>query len=312
MTPWFRSSFLNAWVFALTFSGRYPEALEASELQIAEANKYRLSFALPHAYLTRGLAFRGLSEFRQAHTWFDRAEQAADVEGRATATQIARALTFAAEGRAADAVSLLKPEPRFFPTQSLRSEYLAGLALALAATSCFEDSLERASEALGGPRSVEAQVLVACTKAIVAIRRSNLNASALAERAFEVAILTGNVDSFVCAYRVVPDLAVCVSRIESSRYDLGMLMSRASDDALASELGLASSPTFTQSTNQSLSPRETEVYDLIARGLSNRAIAQALFISEATVKVHVRRILEKLGVETRTQAALRAARDGRS
>jgi ATP/maltotriose-dependent transcriptional regulator MalT len=310
--PLVRSSFLNAWVFALAFSGRYSEALEASELQIAEANQYRLSFALPPAYLTRGLALRGLSQFRQAHEWFDQAERAADVEGRATATQIARALAFAAEGRAADAVSLLKPEPRVFPTQSLRSEYLAGLALALAATGCFEDSLERTSEALGGPRSVEAQVLAACTKAIVAIGRGNPNALALAEGAFNVTMRTGNVDSFVCAYRVVPDLAVWVSRIEASRYDLGMVMGRANDQALARSLGLALFPTLTQPPNHSLSPRETEVYGLIAQGLSNRAIAQALFISEATVKVHVRRILEKLGVETRTQAALRAAQDGRS
>jgi len=310
--PLIRSSFLNAWVFALTFSGRYSEALEASELQIAEANQYRLSFALPQAYLTRGLASRGLSEFRQAYAWFDRAQQAADVEGGATPTQIARALTFAAEGRAADAVSLLRPEPRVFPTQSLRSEYLAVLALALAATGCFEDSLERASEALEGPSSVEAQVLAACTKAIVAIGRGNSNASALAENAFEVTMRSGNVDNFVCAYRVVPDLAVCVSRIEPSRYDLGMVMGRANDHALAGSLGLALFPTLPQSPTDGLSPRETDVYGLIAQGLSNRAIAQALFISEATVKAHVRKILEKLGVETRTQAALRAAQDGRS
>jgi DNA-binding NarL/FixJ family response regulator len=123
---------------------------------------------------------------------------------------------------------------------------------------------------------------------------------------------TGNIDSFVCAYRVVPDLAVWLSRIEASRYDLGMVMGRANDQALARSLGLALFPALTQSPNHSLSPRETEVYGLIAQGLSNRAIAQALFISEATVKVHVRRVLEKLGVETRTQAALRAAQDGRS
>jgi DNA-binding NarL/FixJ family response regulator len=103
-----------------------------------------------------------------------------------------------------------------------------------------------------------------------------------------------------------------VSRIDASRYDLGMVMGRANDQALARSLGLALFPTLTQPPNHSLSPRETEVYGLIAQGLSNRAIAQALFISEATVKVHVRRILEKLGVETRTQAALRAAQDGRS
>ena len=49
--------------------------------------------------------------------------------------------------------------------------------------------------------------------------------------------------------------------------------------------------------------RETEVYELLAQGLSNKEIARSLFISEATVKVHVSRILEKLGVRSRTEAA---------
>jgi DNA-binding NarL/FixJ family response regulator len=68
---------------------------------------------------------------------------------------------------------------------------------------------------------------------------------------------------------------------------------------------------FRERANTGLSPRESEVLDLVAQGLSNRAIAQRLFISEVTVKVHVRHIFEKLGVRTRTQAALWAARSAR-
>jgi DNA-binding NarL/FixJ family response regulator len=56
-----------------------------------------------------------------------------------------------------------------------------------------------------------------------------------------------------------------------------------------------------------LSPREREVIELIAQGHSNRAIARELFLSESTVKVHVRHILEKLDVKTRTEAAPRVA-----
>jgi two-component system, NarL family, response regulator LiaR len=60
----------------------------------------------------------------------------------------------------------------------------------------------------------------------------------------------------------------------------------------------------------SLTPREREVVDLIARGLSNKRIALELGISEKTVKTHVSSILGKLGLTDRTQVALYAVRQG--
>jgi two-component system, NarL family, response regulator LiaR len=59
-----------------------------------------------------------------------------------------------------------------------------------------------------------------------------------------------------------------------------------------------------------LTPRETEVLRLLAQGLANKEIARALNIGEKTVKSHVSNILAKLGVPSRTQAALYAARIG--
>jgi len=60
----------------------------------------------------------------------------------------------------------------------------------------------------------------------------------------------------------------------------------------------------------SLSKREREVLGLVAEGLNNRAIAAPVFISENTVKNHVRNIHEKLGVHTRMEAVVRAVREG--
>jgi RNA polymerase sigma factor (sigma-70 family) len=60
----------------------------------------------------------------------------------------------------------------------------------------------------------------------------------------------------------------------------------------------------------SLSPREREVLRLIARGLTNKEIAQQIHYSLGTVKNVVRRIIDKLGVSDRTQAAVLAARAG--
>jgi DNA-binding CsgD family transcriptional regulator len=55
-----------------------------------------------------------------------------------------------------------------------------------------------------------------------------------------------------------------------------------------------------------LSPAETTVLDALAGGLSNRELASTLCISAHTVKTHVHRILGKLGVRSRVQAALLA------
>ena len=59
---------------------------------------------------------------------------------------------------------------------------------------------------------------------------------------------------------------------------------------------------------EALTERETEVLKLMARGRANKQIATSLFIGETTVKAHVSRILAKLGVQSRTQAALHAVR----
>jgi DNA-binding NarL/FixJ family response regulator len=55
-----------------------------------------------------------------------------------------------------------------------------------------------------------------------------------------------------------------------------------------------------------LTVREAEVLELIAKGLTNAEIASALFITLSTAKVHVRSILRKLGLRTRTEAAIYA------
>lgn len=59
-----------------------------------------------------------------------------------------------------------------------------------------------------------------------------------------------------------------------------------------------------------LSRRELEVLTLVAQGLNNRAIAETLFISENTVKNHIRSIHEKLQVHSRMEAVVRAVREG--
>jgi two-component system, NarL family, response regulator LiaR len=66
----------------------------------------------------------------------------------------------------------------------------------------------------------------------------------------------------------------------------------------------------TPEMRESLTERETETLRLIARGLSNKEIADKLSVSEVTVKTHVSSILSKLNLQSRTQAALFALKEG--
>lgn len=66
----------------------------------------------------------------------------------------------------------------------------------------------------------------------------------------------------------------------------------------------------TPDMRESLTPRETEVLRYLANGFSNKAIARQTGIEERTVKAHVSSLMSKLGVASRTQAALFALKEG--
>ena len=66
----------------------------------------------------------------------------------------------------------------------------------------------------------------------------------------------------------------------------------------------------TQKAETGLSPREGEVLQLVAQGATNKQIADSLFISENTVKTHLRSIMEKLHLANRSQAAAYAVKRG--
>lgn len=115
------------------------------------------------------------------------------------------------------------------------------------------------------------------------------------------------------------DQAIATTRSElgdvrwTDRWNAGRELSV---DAVLELVRGALSPTIEASTSpvaspwDALSTREREVLKLIARGNSNQQIADALFISPATAKVHVRSIMTKLNLESRTSAAAFAIHNG--
>jgi DNA-binding NarL/FixJ family response regulator len=84
------------------------------------------------------------------------------------------------------------------------------------------------------------------------------------------------------------------------------LMAAVSDGAAAPE----TKPAMVPKELDGLTEREQEVLELIARGLTNREIAAQMVISEKTVKTHVSNLLDKLGLEDRTRAAIWALKHG--
>ena len=307
--PLVRLSFLHARGAALAFAGRYEEALAAITEHISELEKYRLVFALPHSYLQKALAFQGLRKYRQAQNCLDMAVKFAPRESSVTVSaSTIRTLIYLDSGDIEEARRQLGSEIYDIPLPGLRGECLACRALALACCGPEQavEALRHADLATQESRALEPKVIAEFARAVVALSKEDPGARTVAHEAFLLVRASSNFNNLVRAYRAFPPLADALASIDECRPELASAMIRAGDKDWAHRLGLSISPTSQRPILESdLSPREGEVYELLRQGLSNKAIARALFISEATVKVHVRRILEKLGVRTRTQAALK-------
>jgi NarL family two-component system response regulator LiaR len=95
---------------------------------------------------------------------------------------------------------------------------------------------------------------------------------------------------------------------------LGLKLTRTRTEFLIKEVPVPASATFTrnEASRQQLgiTQRELEILEAIAAGLSNKEIAERLFVSENTVKTHATRLFEKLSARRRTQVVKRAKEAG--
>lgn len=82
------------------------------------------------------------------------------------------------------------------------------------------------------------------------------------------------------------------------------------DPAAAAALAAAIRAPAADAATASLTPRERDVVVLVARGATNREIGKQLGVAERTARTHVSNILAKLGLASRTQAAMWAVREG--
>jgi LuxR family maltose regulon positive regulatory protein len=283
-------------------AARYRESLAFAQQVLDLARDLGASFVVPHAQTHLATAEMGLRRFSRAARLLREVEESARVlgdgflEGNARAF---RARLLLMRGRPAEALRLLPAETRGFHHPGLLAEHRTTRALILATQGELAEALEEA-EALPSRRA-EARTFRAWSRAIVHLQDRSL-VHETPRDAFALASRLGAFDTFVCAYRAYPQLLTDLAVDASFRPTLTAVLERANDAALATRVGL----TVTDPAGDGvLSQREREVLRLLHEGLSNREIAQSLYISLATVKVHLHHIYGKLGVRTRAQATAR-------
>ena len=95
---------------------------------------------------------------------------------------------------------------------------------------------------------------------------------------------------------------------------LGLKLTRPKETVVVKEVRVTANEPFVKNAERiealGLTPRELEILELIARGLSNKEIASQLFVSENTVKTHSSRVFDKLNARRRTQAVQIAKEQG--
>jgi DNA-binding CsgD family transcriptional regulator len=303
--PLIRSSFFYQISFGYSLTGYYKAGLEFVGRGEDEVRMQRLSFAQTHLAAARIAATIGLRRFKKAQSLVDGlADLASAVDDSfefANSRALQARLLICAGDEEGAAAALREWEAT--PVAALTAE-LAGLRALALAKSARPESEQLSQLAIRMSGNAQAHTVAHAARAIVDLRAGiDPGRSRLVD--FEDVLLDRqNYDALVLAYRSYPPvLAALADRGRIPQRRLLRLITEAQDAAIATAVGIGvPNP---RKTETSLSSREQEVFDLMQRGRKNKEIAATLFISEATVKVHVRHILEKLNARSRTEAVAR-------
>ena len=308
--PLVKTGFLQMLGTAFALGAAYDDALEVSELERGEAERVGLDFVLPHALCMRASAENGLRRYRAARKTIrnavDRARTLGDNHSATNARAIEAKLLLALH-KPDDALAVLEAEPAELPNLVMKSEFFAVRALAAACSDNPDRALAAAHESAAVSDLLEAELPARWAIAISRMRSGGNLEHVFT--AYDRANETGHLDSVVTSYRAHPPLLKVLSADPARAPSLLTLVSAVNDHALARRFKLPlTRPPLTRAS--SLTTREQEVIALLGQGLSNAEIGRALWIEESTAKVHVQHIFRKLGVRSRTEAALRAAEEG--
>ncbi len=302
--PMLKSDVLAGAAYLNVLRGEYDTAAALAEQAAGVAADAKLR--LPHAFSTLYLAAAeaGRRRFSKAERIVRRVEDLASIERPSLrlTLEIARLRIALARGDAVTPASL----------DDLAVDDAAPRIRALyAALAAFADDTRGpalSDEARGLSRSAEAQLYSSFADLVRHARAGEdvaVELTGLLERAHRADV----VDPFVVAYRVEPRLLAFAAADPRTQALARTIALRVGDEELAHHVGLVGAR-YAWDVHDTLTPRELEVLELLAEGLSNAEIARRLYISPSTTKVHVHHILEKLGSKSRFEAVVKAGRSG--
>jgi DNA-binding CsgD family transcriptional regulator len=304
--PLVRSGLRHLYAWCLALSGRYDDATPIVSEGLEHVSRDRLHFVEPHFNVVGAVVSIGQRRFREADalltTVASSGERLDDVYLSLSAA-IYRLQLRISEGALERGVAEARgsqPRPDVGPGFH---EYSSAMALAHAGLNQFDAASAWIEKSATGRLPIESRVLNAWTKAILALSLEDDAAQDVVGRAFKLTKASGNFHGLVLAYRAFPRLLLALDAPSDSE-DLADLLDEAADHSLAKSVGLSVRRRSTTRRATSLTDREREVHALLQRGLSNQEIGRTLFISEVTVKSHLRQVYRKLRVKSRTQAAL--------
>jgi LuxR family maltose regulon positive regulatory protein len=299
--PITHTGFLSAYSYMLIMNGRYEESLKSIDALTEVAENFTIEFPVHYAQLYRVKALVGLRKFAAAGRTLSMLERY--MQGKPGSyfrrnISVQRARLYASVGdlhRALDVLALGPPEGA---SRAALGEFRGWQALLTAAAGDSHGAIALSAETRHASRGLEAKTLSLLAEAIVAVNDAKHRA---ATARLQAVIASGAWDPAVIAVRAAPHLGAFVGERPHWRSWLQRLLVSSRDTSLASSIGIRVPRDAIGQNN--LSPREAEVHELIAQGLTNDEIAKLLFISLSTTKVHVKHIFEKLGVRSRLEAA---------
>jgi LuxR family maltose regulon positive regulatory protein len=309
--PMVQTSFLTRTAEIQVLRAHYASAQELAKRALELSDTLHLAFARPLCLVGLIAAEIGLRQFASARENLFALSNHSASTGDPYLELSAKNLDFklrASEARATPTPALDQELDPGIHTAA-RGEHLALMALLKASQGDTETAAALARRAREVSNAAEATYFSRFADLIIA-RKKSANPSSVRRAASELVKSAEEhevLDAIVLACRTDPELPKLFAELPVAGRIVARTLLSSGDRALVKRAGLLAQASQPSRLETVLTPREIQVLELLGRGYSNAGIAAELVISLSTAKVHVHHVLEKLGVETRLQAALKAS-----